>query len=378
MDLAETINDLNGAFGEFKSANDAKLAETTRRMDGIERRMNRQGLGFGGSATVGDSDDLTEHKAAFGQWLRTGRHETRSMSVGTDPEGGYTVQPELSASLMQIIRQTSPIRSHGVRTVSISSDAWEEIIDRDDVTANWVDERTTRAETSTPDLGLYRIPVWEMNAEPKVTQKLIDDSSIDISTWLLGKVGDKFTRMENGAFINGSGLGKPKGLFSYPTAATGDDSRAWGTFEHIATGVSGALASSNPADVFFECVSALNPGYRQGAVWLMPRSVILAVRKLKTSSTNEYLWQPGLQLGQPDRLLGYEVVECADIADPSDGSLSVCLANLSRCYVVVDRLGVTALRDPYTARPFTIFSVRRRVGGAAANYDAAKFIKFSA
>lgn len=110
----------------------------------------------------------------------------------------------------------------------------------------------------------------------------------------------------------------------------------------------------------------------------MNRSVIQAVRLLKESTTDQYIWQPGLSAGSPDTLLGVPVRAAADMPVASSGSLSVALGDFREAYLIVDRVGLRVLRDPFTDKPFVKFYTTRRVGGEVVNSDAIKLLKLSA
>jgi HK97 family phage major capsid protein len=198
---------------------------------------------------------------------------------------------------------------------------------------------------------------------------------VDVESWLAMKVADKFARVEGAAFINGNGVGQPRGFASYTTAATADGSRAWGTLEHVVTGASGAFHTTQ-ADPLFTLIGAFKSAYLQNARWVTTREVIAAIRKFKTTTTAEYIWQPGLQQGQPQVILGYPVVIAQDMPALAANSLSMALGDFSEGYTVVDRQGIRTLRDPYTNKPYVVFYSTKRVGGAVVNFEAIKFIKF--
>jgi HK97 family phage major capsid protein len=368
VEIKTLVEQIGTNFDEFKS-------HYTGRLDAIETKVNRPGFGGGGRET---SAALIEGKQELSRFMRSGAIERKAMSEGSDPAGGYLVTPEVSAGVTQVIFETSPLRQAGVRVEQVGSAAWTELVDKESAEANWVDETTARADTNTPNLAKLEIVAHEMDASPKATQSLIEDSNADVAGWLIQKVGDAFSLKENTAFMVGTGVGQPRGLFNYPTAATADATRAWGTFEHVATGVSSDFAASNPGDILFDVVAAMKPSYRTGpgVCWIMSRQVATKIRKFKNATDDTYLWQPGLQLGQPDVLLGYPVCIAEDTPALGSGSLSLAFVNLRRAYIVTDRVGTQVLRDPFTARPYVKFGCRRRVGGGAANFEAAKFVRF--
>lgn len=163
---------------------------------------------------------------------------------------------------------------------------------------------------------------------------------------------------------------------AYTTAATADSSRAFGTLEHVATGVSGDFAASNKADIFFSVVGALKKGYRMGAVWMMNKSLLFEAMRFK-DTTGNYLWQPSIQdSGLGIRLLGFNVEEAEDMPVKAANSLSIAFGNFKRGYTIVDRVGMRMLRDPYSNKPYVGFYTTKRVGGAVVNSEAIKLIKF--
>ena len=110
--------------------------------------------------------------------------------------------------------------------------------------AVWVGETSVDEDTDTPEVQMHRIPLTEIQACPKATQRVIDDASMDIETWLIEKLVDKFGRAEGEAFVTGDGILRPRGFLTYPTAATPDSTRAWGTMQHVVSGDANGL----PAD----------------------------------------------------------------------------------------------------------------------------------
>lgn len=326
-------------------------------------------------------EDYKLYKRASGIYLRKGvdalsAEERKAMLVGSDVDGGHFVTPDLGGRIVARVYELSPIRAISA-VQQIGSDALEGIEDLGEADAGWVGEVATRSDTNTPQIGKYRIEAHEMYAQPKASQKLLDDSSVDVEAWLSGKVADKFARVEGTAFVSGTGVGKPRGFAAYTTAATADATRAWGTLEHVKTGANGAFHTTQ-ADPLFDLIAAFKPHFLNGAQWVTRRTVIAAIRKFKTTTTLEYIWQPGLQAGQPDRLLGYPIVMAEDMPALATDSLSMALGNFKEGYQIVDRLGVRVLRDPFTDKPYVKFYTIKRTGGQVVNFEAIKFIKFAA
>lgn len=327
--------------------------------------------------------DEAAHAKAFMPWLRKGRGsdelrqlEQKAMNATTDPDGGYLVPVDTSGRMVTRFYETSPLRQYA-DVATISGGALEGPTDRDEADCDWVSEEGTRSETDTPQVGMWRIEPHEIYAKPKTTQRLLDDAAYDVEGWLTRKVTERMGRKENTAFITGNGVGKPRGLFSYTTAATADSSRAWKIMEHVKSGANGAFAASDPADKLFDLTGALKAGYRQGASWVTNRAVVTAIRKLKDGN-GQYIWAPGLQAGQPQSILGYPVVEMEDVPALATDSLSLGFGNLRIAYQIVDVAGTRVLRDPYSSKPYVEFYTTRRVGGDVLDFEAFKFMKFSA
>jgi HK97 family phage major capsid protein len=328
-----------------------------------------------------DADGYTHYKSGFFKLVAGVQldnlepDERKAMSAGSDPDGGYLLpHSTVGRTVVKLFEQSTMRRLATVQT--IGTEKIEGIIDNNEADAGWVAELGTRSDSNTPQVGKWEIAAHEMYAMPKISQKLIDDAATDVEGWLAGKVADKFGRVEGTAFCTGTGVGQPRGLFSYTTAATSDDTRAWGTFEHVVTGASGAFHTTK-ADPLQDLIGAMKDQYLQRAQWLMRREVRTAVRKMKEATSDRYLWEPSLQAGQPDKLLGYAVNIDQYVPAIAASSLSLAFGDFAEGYTVVDRVGMRTLRDPFTAKPYVVFYTTKRTGGGAVNYEAVKFLKFS-
>jgi len=395
--VEEALTKLHAA----KDAIELKLAGQEKAQKQLEALLARPGLGHNGGPALEDSEKqlkafnllrkagsapvsaeiYADYRKSFETVLRKSdkgwsADEVKTLAVGLDPSGGYLVPADMSGRIVQRVFEISPMRQLA-DIVTIGVDVLEGINDTDEADeGGWVSEMGTRADTDTPAIGKWSIPTHEIYAQPKVTLKMLEDGVFDVEAWLNRKVSDRFARVENAAFLTGNGVGKPRGLTTYDTAATADGSRAWGTFEHVATANNGDFASSTPADILFDVVGAMKDAYLANATWLTRREVITKVRKFKESTTNGYLWQPGLQQGKPQTLLGFPVSIAQDMPTLATGSLSMAFGDMKEGYQVVDRAGISTLRDPYTAKGYVKLFTRRRVGGGALNFDAVKFVKF--
>jgi len=330
------------------------------------------------------SEQYAAYKAALDVYLRRGDRgltdaETRALSVGTETEGGYLVTPDRTGRIVERIFETSPMRQYAGQQ-TIGTDALEGMADLDEAACGWVSELGTRSESNTAQVPApYRIPVHEIYAEPRASQKLLEDANVDVAAWHGRKASDKIGRTSNTAFVTGTGVGKPRGFASYSTAATADASRAWGVFEHIATASNGSFGT-DPAGVnkLLDLIHAMKDVYVTNGAFYMNRTTLGKTRQLTdASAAGKYVFIPSFVAGMPDTLLGYPIRKLQDMATYSTtDALAVAFGDMMETYTIVDRLGITVLVDPYTAKPYVKFYTRARVGGDVVNFESLKFLKF--
>lgn len=373
--IGKTIDDLQAQLKDIASR---AAADRLGQGDGVDTAKAAAEFGRQRGIDV-SAADYTAYQAGLNVYMRRGENTPRdvmaAMSVGSEPDGGYTVTPDTSGRIVKRIFETSPMRQIA-SVATIGTDRLEGFADLGEGTAGWVGETSPRPETGTPQIGKWEIPVHEMYAFPKVTQKLLDDSIWDIEAWLADKVADKFTRTENAAFLLGDGVLKPRGLLTYPTALTADAGRPWGVFQHILTGTDGGFgATTNGSDRLIDLVYSVKAAYRTGANFLMARSTVAAIRKLKDGQGN-YLWQPSLNAMSGGTLLGFNIVEGEDMPVMAADSLSIAFGDFAEAYQIVDRIGIRVLRDALTDKPKIGFYTTKRVGGDAIHFEAVKFLKF--
>jgi HK97 family phage major capsid protein len=401
----KAVGDLETKLGTISQQMD-KLADLKAEFDQFVLKSQRPGLGGGSNEIEAEAkswnamlradfqskgrpmpaevspEAYAQYKSAFFSMARNGdmerltAEERKALSAGSDPDGGYLLPTPTVGRMVKRIWDRSVIRQIA-NVVSISTDSLEGIVDNDEADAGWVSELGSRSDTGTPQVGKYRIEAHEMYAMPKATQKLIDDAATDIEGWLADKVADKFARVEDEAFVNGTGVGQPRGLFTYATAATADSSRDWGTFEHIVTGANGAFHTTK-ADPLFTLLGAMKDAYLANATWVMKGTVRTALRQMKEATSDRYLWEPSMQAGVPDRLLGFPVRVDSYVPAMATNSLSLAFGDFREAFTIVDRIGVRTLRDPYTAKPYIVFYSTKRCGSGAVNFEAVKFLKFAA
>lgn len=398
-DITKLLNEQGQAFEEFKKANDqrlqakadgkavgdfeAKLGKLNDVMDAIKEQVKEIEKKAGRPGTGGGDVDpaRAEHKAAFGKFLRKGDDDglaalqAKAYNITTDADGGYAVPEELDRDILGQLVDVSPIREiANVRTVSTSD--YKKLVNIRGTASGWVDEDDARSATAGSSMAQVTPFMGELYAYPQATQQMLDDVFFNAEQFIIDECATEFARAEGAAFVSGDGVKKPKGFLSYTTAATADSSRAFGTLEHVATGVAGGWAASNPSDILITLVHKLKAGLRANARWVMNKGLLAEVRTFKNAD-GDYIWRPGLEAGQPDRLLGYAVTEAEDMPAKAASSLSIAFGDFRRGYTIVDRIGTRILRDPYTNKPYVGFYVTKRVGGMVVDSQAIKLLKFA-
>lgn len=413
------VDSLTGIFETFKKSNDERLkqvekksedvvtkeevdrvsaaldaakAELKKQLDDYEAKQNRLALAGGGdgaaeikaAAQFGDligkgdysADELKQYRTDLGIYLRRNEQKATTMQVAVDPSGGFWVTPDVSGRMVKKIYESTPMRQLA-NVVSIGTDRLEGPIDNGEADAAWIGESDTRSQTDLSQTGMWAIDVNELYAYPKVTQKLLEDAKIDVEAWISDKATSKFARKENSTYLTGDGVRKPKGLLMYSTAATVDDTRAWGTFQHIATGASGSFGTgTNGSDKLLDLIFEVKSGYRQAAKFLMARRTVRDIRKLKDGQGN-YLVDLRLRDGAlVESIFGYPVTDGEDMPAIGADSLSIGFGDFAEAYTIIDRLGTSVVRDNITQPGFVKYHMRRRVGGGAVNFEAVKFLKF--
>jgi HK97 family phage major capsid protein len=327
-----------------------------------------------------DGKGYDAYKSAQDHFFREGKEnltadEVKTLSVGSDPDGGYYVTPDLSGRIVKKVYETSPVRQNA-SVQGITTDALEGIEDLGEAGAGYAGEAAQGSDSTTPQVGKWRIPVYWLDTEPKATQQLLDDAAVDIEAWLGGKVADKFARFENSEFINGE-ANKIRGFMAgYSTASDSGSGVTWGSLGYFKTGVNGDFAATAPTDNLYDLIGLLKMAYLQNAKWFTRRSVITKIRKFKDSQ-NRPLWEPSVQAGIPEMLLGYPVVRMEDMPALASGSYSLAFGDLAQAYQIVDRMGIRVMRDPFTSKPFVKFYTTKRTGGGVVNFEAIKLMYFS-
>ena len=400
-DIGSAFDTFLNSFEAFKQANDERLDAIEKRsadvladhkVDRISKALDTQQAalddllvkarrpGLGALSAKGMGSRAVEHKTAFDRYIRAGveqdlrQLEEKAMSIGSDPDGGYLVPEQVEAEVGKRLAAISPIRSIAdVREVSGST--LKKPFSVNGPSVGWVGETVARPQTDASTLKELSFPTMELYAMPAATPSLLDDAALNVEEWIASEVEAAFAQQEGAAFVIGDGVNKPKGFMA--ETAVDESAWEWGKLGRMKTGAAGAFATSNPNDCLIDLVYSLKAGYRQNAQFVMNRSTQSAVRKLKDSDGN-YLWQPPATVGGKASLLNFAITEAEDMPEIDDEAHAIAFGDFKRGYLIVDRLGLRILRDPFSAKPYVLFYTTKRVGGGVQDFDAIKLLQFAA
>ncbi len=342
------------------------------RFDKVARAAARPALSSEGTAAA-ISAERAEVKGFVDGYLRQGReYELKSIHGQTPADGGYAVPRIIDAMIARELVEISPIRALA-QVVQTGSAGYRKLVSTGGTASGWVSETAARPETDTPQFAEIAPPTGELYANPAASQAMLDDAAFDLESWLAGEIALEFARAEGAAFVNGTGNNQPAGFLSAPQSEDFDEDRAFGALQYLGTGDAAGFGGS-PDTQLIDLIHMLKSGYRQGASFVMNSKTLGEVRKLKTTD-GAFLWQPGMVEGQPDRLLGYPVVEAEDMPDMAPGTCPVAFGNFRAGYLIAERSATQILRDPFTNKPFVHFYATKRVGGQVLDGNAIKLLK---
>jgi HK97 family phage major capsid protein len=367
---------MSGFLQEFKGFQtdvQSRLKQAEKRVTMLDRKtisQNRPPL-------AAARDSAAPHQKAFNAYLRSGDDdglrglelEGKAMSTAVGSDGGYLVDPQTAETVKTVLQSSASIRAVA-SVVHVEATSYDVLIDHSELGAGWVTETDPTAETGTGTIDRITIPLHELSALPKASQRLLDDSAFDIEGWLAGRIAGKFARSEAAAFINGDGIDKPKGFLFHPKVD--DTSWSWGSIGYVASGVDGDVGSG---DAVIDLVYALAAEYRANATFIMNSKTAGMLRKLKDAD-GRFLWSDGLAAGEPARLMGYPVLVAEDMPDPASNSYSIAFGDFGAGYTIAERPDLRVLRDPFSAKPHVLFYATKRVGGDVSDFAAIKLMKF--
>lgn len=285
----------------------------------------------------------------------------KALNIGTDTAGGYLVPEDYRAEILKTITEYSPVRTVA-RVIQTGRDSVKFPKRTGQFSAAWVAEQGTRSETTGLTFGLESIPVHELYALVDISEQMLEDAAFDMEEFIRMEAAEQFAVAEGTAFVSGNGVGKPEGL----TATNAG-------LSSVNSGAATALTADGLIGLFY----ALKDSYARNGTWMCKRATHRVIREMKDGD-GQYLWQPGLQAGQPPTLLGQPIVEAVDFTGPTSGTTysasakPIAFGDFRRGYLVVDRVQMSMLRDPYTqATSGNVRMIfRKRVGGQVIQSEA--------
>ena len=374
QEMKSAVVEFASSFSAFQSDIHAEFKQQKERLTMLERKSTQAARPHLAASTDFDAP----HQKAFDAYLRTGEDdglrglelEGKAMSASVNSDGGYLVDPQTAASIKTVLNSTASIRGIA-NVVTVEAGSYDVLIDSSETGAGWADETTATTETGTPTIERIAIPLHELSALPKASQRLLDDSAFDIEAWLAGRIADKFARAEAAAFITGDGVDKPTGILTHATVDNA--SWSWDNIGYVATGVDGGF---DGGDAVVDLVYALGAQYRANGSFVMNSKTAGAVRKLKDGD-GRFLWSDGLASGEPARLLGYPVLIAEDMPDIATGADAIAFGDFAAGYTVAERPDLRVLRDPFSAKPHVLFYATKRIGGDVCDFAAIKLLRFA-
>lgn len=340
-------------------------------LDDLEATIRRQRLPMG--FTTKESEDekfQSQYKDAFLKYIRKGiesdlinlANSNNSMeNLLKCDSNGFAITSSMNSIIANSMYKNSPIRQLA-RIVNISNDSLDVAAYTTDIAASWGDERTVAPETDA--FTRKTIKVHELTAQPKMTQKMIDDDQIDHESWLAELLSDILLAKEDNAFFNGDGENKPVGILSY------EDGTSSNQIERVSGG------SKITFENLLQLQAALDGRYEKEGetAFITSKANLAAIRSIKDES-GRYIWTPGALNGNYDMIFGTPILASNEM-DTSEGD-AVIYGNLRKGYQIVDRSDIKIQRDPYSSKPFIVYFATKRVGGDVIDTKAIKILSLS-
>jgi HK97 family phage major capsid protein len=386
---SEVENGLNGritegTFNERFGQLNNNIGNLQTALEALQTQIDA-GITPGASGVIGDLPANPEYVAAFRGFMRTGDEASvnevaalaraanpqAALSIGSNPDGGYTAPVEWDRTITAAMTQRSPIRENA-EVITITTQGFTRLFSTGAPGSGWVGETAARPQTTTPTFVPLEFRVGEIYANPAITQIALDDSAINLETWLADQVRDEFARQENIAFLSGDGTNKPYGLLTYATGAANAARHPLGAIE-----VTDAGAGIDGDDFMKIAYAVPSERVTPDTKWYMNRATVGLIRLLKDSNGN-YVWQPSITAGQPQTLVNAPIVEVPGMPLDAASAIIAAYGDMRKTYLVIDRVGIRVLRDPYTNKPYVMFYTTKRVGGGVQNPEFMRFLRRAA
>ena len=348
-----------------------KAQKINENLDNLETTIRSQRLPL--AFTTKESEDekfQSQYKDAFLKYIRKGiesdlinlANSNNSMeNLLKCDSNGFAITSSMNSIIANSMYKNSPIRQLA-RIVNISNDSLDVAAYTTDIAASWGDERTVAPETDA--FTRKTIKVHELTAQPKMTQKMIDDDQIDHESWLAELLSDILLAKEDNAFFNGDGENKPVGILSYEDGASSNQ------IERVSGG--SAITFEN----LLQLQAALDGRYEKEGetAFITSKANLAAIRSIKDES-GRYIWTPGALNGNYDMIFGTPILASNEM-DTSEGD-AVIYGNLRKGYQIIDRSDIKIQRDPYSSKPFIVYFATKRVGGDVIDTKAIKILSLS-
>lgn len=338
-----------GSFGGVRNDNNGNGRR--RRTNRVDPQAESRAISAWCAHQLGISeipDDVMEDVRAAGIRLDAPYYETnllstrefrefrfqyqRALSVGTDSEGGFTVPEGFVRALERALLAFGGMMqvSEIIRTASGNDLPWPTVDDTSNAGA-LLAENTQVGEQDVVFAETVFQAFKYTSKLVKVSVELIQDSAFDIAAVLGSLLGERIARILNTHFTTGDGTAKPQGIVVASTL-----------------GITAASATAITGDELIDLIHTVDPSYRTpGAGFMMNDNTVSAVRKLKDGNA-AYLWQPSLQLGTPDRLLGWPVNINQDMASIAATAKSVLFGQYRKYKIrMVNQLRVRRLVERF-------------------------------
>ncbi|WP_200760463.1 phage major capsid protein [Effusibacillus dendaii] len=318
--------------------------------------------------------ETDEYRSAFWQAVRQGQNaldheqvrmlldpEVRALVTQTNTAGGYLVPNEFERTLVEKLLPFNVMR--GLATVITTSSGTTQIpVESDFGTAQWIGEGAAYTDTDST-FAQVTLSAYKLTTMIKVSEELLNDSAFNIDNYVASAFARRMGTTEEAAFVNGDGTGKPTGVVSGATQGK--------------VGATGQTTSVTVDDII-DLYHSLKRPYRPTATWMLADATAKAIRKLK-DSTGQFIWQPGLQAGQPDRLLSRPVAISDNVPAMAASAKSILFGDFSY-YWIADRQGTVMQRlsELYAANGQVGFRMFKRTDGKLILPEAVVYYQNSA
>lgn len=360
--------------GRSGSDQEAALAKINATLDGLQKEVEDAHtkiaagqMGAGGGNGPADK----EYSDAFRAHFKKGDVQA-ALNKGTADDGGYLAPVEWDRTITDKLVLVSPMRSLA-NVQSVSGAGHTKLFNKGGTSSGWVGETDDRPQTGTNSFASLGFGWGEIYANPAATQQMLDDSAINLDSWLANEVDTEFSRQEGIGFWSGNGVNKPFGILTYVAGGANAAKHPFGAIKVVNSGAAAAITSDSILDLIYDLPSAFTGNAR----FAMNRKTQGVARKLKDGDGN-YLWQPSYVAGQPTTLAGFPLTEVPDMPDVAANATPLLFGDFKRTYTVFDRTGVRVLRDPLTAKPYVLFYTTKRVGGGVHNPEPMRALKVAA